>query len=111
MVRAWTSPSLSPLPASGLPLRLHDTRTGRVAPLTPWTPGNDLLDVFAIHPYNATLLGHTNTYHAADLMHRALRDTGLEVEVAQNITDVDDPLFERARRDGIDWEELATSQV
>ncbi len=111
MVRSWTSPSLSPLPASGLPLRLHDTRTGRVAPVTPLTPGTARLYVCGITPYDATHLGHANTYHAADLMHRALRDTGLEVEVAQNITDVDDPLFERARRDGIDWEELATSQV
>src|SRR5699024_284073 len=77
----------------------------------PLTPGTARLYVCGITPYDATHLGHANTYHAADLMHRALRDTGLEVEVAQNITDVDDPLFERARRDGIDWEELATSQV
>lgn len=111
MVRSWTSPSISPLPASGLPLRLHDTRTGRVAPVIPLTPGTARLYVCGITPYDATHLGHANTYHAADLMHRALRDTGLEVEVAQNITDVDDPLFERARRDGVDWEELAASQV
>ena len=29
----------------------------------------------------------------------------------QNITDVDDPLFERAARDGVDWRELGTSQI
>jgi len=29
----------------------------------------------------------------------------------QNITDVDDPLFERARRDGIDWRELADRET
>src|SRR5699024_709624 len=110
MVRSWTSPSLSPLPASGLPLRLHDTRTGRVAPVTPLTPGTARLYVCGITPYDATHLGHANTYHAADLMRRTLLDQGLEVEVAQNITDVDDPLLERAARDEIDWRELAASQ-
>lgn len=110
-MRSWTSPSISPLPASGLPLRLHDTRTGRVAPIVPLTPGTARLYVCGLTPYDATHLGHANTYHAADLMRRALLDTGLDVEVAQNITDVDDPLLERAQRDGIDWQELAATQT
>ncbi|MGO2046509.1 MAG: cysteine--1-D-myo-inosityl 2-amino-2-deoxy-alpha-D-glucopyranoside ligase [Brachybacterium tyrofermentans] len=110
-MESWISPSLSPLPASGVPLKLHDTRTGRVAPLVPITPGRARLYVCGITPYDATHLGHAATYHAADLMRRALADTGLEVEVAQNITDVDDPLLERADRDGVDWRELAASQT
>ena len=110
-MHSWTSPAISPLPASGLPLRLHDTRTGRLTPITPLIPGRARLYVCGITPYDATHLGHAATYHAADLMHRALLDTGLEVEVAQNITDVDDPLFERAHRDQVDWRELAASQV
>lgn len=108
---SWTSPPLLPLPASGAPLRLFDTRSGRVAPIVPQTPGRARLYVCGITPYDSTHLGHAATYHAADLMRRALQDTGLEVEVAQNVTDVDDPLFERAARDGVDWRELADSQV
>lgn len=110
-MHSWTSPTISPLPASGVPLRLHDTRTGRTAPLIPLLPGRARLYVCGITPYDATHLGHAATYHATDLMRRALLDTGLEVEVAQNVTDVDDPLFERAARDGIDWRELAASQT
>lgn len=110
-MHSWTSPALTPLPASALPLRLHDTRTGRIAPVTPLTPGHARLYVCGITPYDSTHLGHAATYHAADLMRRALRDTGLEVDLAQNITDVDDPLLERAERDGVDWRELADSQV
>ena len=30
---------------------------------------------------------------------------------AQNVTDVDDPLLERASATGVDWRELAASQV
>ena len=109
-MRSWTSPALAPLPASGLPLRLHDTRTGRIAPVVPLTPGTARLYVCGITPYDSTHLGHAATYHAADLMRRALRDSGLAVEMAQNVTDVDDPLLERADRDGVDWRELAASQ-
>lgn len=108
---SWTSPALNPLPASDVPLRLYDTRTGRIAPIIPLTPGRARLYVCGITPYDSTHLGHAATYHAADLMRRALHDTGVEVEMAQNITDVDDPLLERADRDGVDWRELAASQV
>ena len=108
---SWTSPALRPLPALDVPLRLHDTRTGRIAPIIPLTPGTARLYVCGITPYDSTHLGHAATYHAADLMRRALQDTGLEVEMTQNITDVDDPLLERADRDGVDWRELAASQV
>ena len=110
-MQSWTSPSLSPLPASGRPLRLFDSRIGRIAPITPLTAGRARLYVCGITPYDSTHLGHASTYHAADLMRRALHDSGLEVEMAQNITDVDDPLLERADRDGVDWQELAASQV
>ncbi|QCR54022.1 cysteine--1-D-myo-inosityl 2-amino-2-deoxy-alpha-D-glucopyranoside ligase [Brachybacterium sp. SGAir0954] len=110
-MRSWTSPSLTPLPASGRPLRLHDDRLGRMTPVIPQTPGTARVYVCGITPYDATHLGHAATYHAADLMRRALRDTGHEVELAQNVTDVDDPLLERAERDGVDWQDLAASQV
>jgi len=67
--------------------------------------------VCGITPYDATHLGHANTYLAFDLINRYLRATGSEVLFVQNITDIDDPLLERANRDGIDWRELATSQI
>ena len=82
-----------------------------MAPITPLTPGRARLYVCGITPYDSTHLGHASTYHAADLMRRALHDSRLEVEMAQNVTDDDDPLLERADRDGVDWEELAASQV
>lgn len=111
MVRTWTSPLITPLPGSGIAPRLHDTRTGRIAPVVPADPRTARLYVCGITPYDSTHMGHAMTYHAADLMRRAYLDAGYHVEMAQNITDVDDPLFERADRDGIDWQELAASQV
>ena len=67
--------------------------------------------VCGITPYDATHLGHANTYLAFDLINRYLKATGSEVLYVQNITDIDDPLLERANREGIDWRELATSQI
>ncbi len=68
------------------------------------------LYVCGITPYDATHLGHAATYVTFDLVGRALRDGGHEVRYVQNVTDVDDPLLERAARDGRDWRELATAR-
>ncbi len=67
--------------------------------------------VCGITPYDATHLGHAATYITFDLINRYLLATGARVDFVQNITDIDDPLFERAKRDNVDWKALATSQI
>lgn len=67
--------------------------------------------VCGITPYDSTHLGHAATYVTFDVIHRVLRDNGHEVHYVQNITDVDDPLFERAARDGVDWQDLGAGQI
>ena len=67
--------------------------------------------VCGITPYDATHLGHAATYLTFDLINRYLRASGSEVRYVQNITDIDDPLLERAKRDGVDWTELAHKQI
>ena len=67
--------------------------------------------VCGITPYDATHLGHAATYLTFDLINRYLKLSGREVSFVENITDIDDPLFERARRDNQSWEELGGSQV
>ena len=64
-----------------------------------------------ITPYDATHIGHAATYIAWDLLVRSWRDAGGAVRYVQNVTDVDDPLLERAARDGEDWRELADRQI
>ena len=58
--------------------------------------------VCGITPYDATHLGHAATYLTFDLINRYLRATGSEVRYVQNITDIDDPLLERAQRE-MEW--------
>ncbi|MCX6444447.1 MAG: cysteine--1-D-myo-inosityl 2-amino-2-deoxy-alpha-D-glucopyranoside ligase [Actinobacteria bacterium] len=69
------------------------------------------LYVCGITPYDATHLGHAATYLTFDLIHRYLKATGARVIFSQNITDIDDPLLERAARDNVSWESLARSQI
>ncbi len=67
--------------------------------------------VCGITPYDATHLGHAATYVAFDVVVRALRDAGHAVTYVQNVTDVDDPLIERAVHTGVDWADLAASET
>jgi len=65
------------------------------------------LYVSGVTPYESGHMGHAFTFSMFDVLVRFLEANGRRVKYVQNITDVDDPLFERARRDGIDWRELA----
>ena len=69
------------------------------------------LYVCGITPYDATHMGHASTYVAFDTLNRYWRAIGVQVEYTQNITDIDDPLLERAKLTGKPWEEIATSQI
>ncbi|MFT4217782.1 MAG: cysteine--1-D-myo-inosityl 2-amino-2-deoxy-alpha-D-glucopyranoside ligase [Micropruina sp.] len=109
-MRAWTAPDLPTLDGSGGRLRVHDTALDELVDVEP--DNNEArFYVCGITPYDATHLGHANTYVAYDLMYRALADCGHRVVYTQNVTDVDDPLLERAEQTGVDWEELAEDQV
>jgi L-cysteine:1D-myo-inositol 2-amino-2-deoxy-alpha-D-glucopyranoside ligase len=102
-------PSL-PKPSAVPPLQAIDTATQQVVPIGPDT-GTARMYVCGITPYDATHIGHANTYIAFDLLHRVWHDRGLEVNYVQNVTDIDDPLLERAADNGIDWAELAEQQT
>jgi len=67
--------------------------------------------VCGVTPYDTTHIGHARTFLTFDVLLRYLRWKGAEVRYCQNVTDVDDPLFARAARDGVDWQDLARRQV
>jgi L-cysteine:1D-myo-inositol 2-amino-2-deoxy-alpha-D-glucopyranoside ligase len=67
--------------------------------------------VCGITPYDAAHLGHAATMITFDLVNRMWRDAGHEVVYVQNVTDIDDPLLERAERDGEDWKVLAMRET
>lgn len=109
-MRTWTPPVIPELPGTGSQPRLFNTSTGRLEH-PPLEDNRATLYVCGITPYDATHIGHAFTYLTFDTMQRAWRDAGVEVEYAQNITDIDDPLLERAAATQVDWEELAEEQI
>lgn len=108
-MRAWPSPEIPTLPVTGPSVSLHDTATGSRVTTSP--DGAARLYVCGITPYDATHLGHAATYLGFDLLNRAWRNAGLEVTYVQNVTDVDDPLLERATKVKVDWVELAERET
>ena len=98
---------------TGSGLRLYDTAAGAVVPVGPSAEEDReaTMYVCGITPYDATHMGHAFTYLTFDLVNRVWRDMGIGVRYAQNVTDVDDPLLERAAQTGVDWEELAAGEI
>ena len=89
---------------------MHDSASGGLVELVP-PSGVARMYVCGITPYDATHLGHAATYVAFDLLNRAWRSAGHAVRYVQNVTDVDDPLLERASATGEDWAALAERET
>ncbi|MSY61484.1 MAG: cysteine--1-D-myo-inosityl 2-amino-2-deoxy-alpha-D-glucopyranoside ligase [Actinobacteria bacterium] len=110
-MKAWSPITVNDLSASMVfpAIRLTDTATSSKKVLT--KKKQYRMYVCGITPYDATHLGHAATYLSFDLIHRLLLASGAKVNYVQNITDIDEPLLERANRDGVKWDELAADQI
>jgi L-cysteine:1D-myo-inositol 2-amino-2-deoxy-alpha-D-glucopyranoside ligase len=123
---SWRREDVPVLPGNGLAPRLYDTATGELVPAAAGPVAT--LYACGITPYDATHIGHAATFTAWDLLVRAWLDavpetpetpetpqagepSRLSVIYVQNVTDVDDPLLERATRDDEDWRELARREI
>jgi L-cysteine:1D-myo-inositol 2-amino-2-deoxy-alpha-D-glucopyranoside ligase len=106
---AWPASDVPALPGKGRDLTIHDTARGGRTTLSPGPVAR--IYVCGITPYDATHMGHAATYNAFDLVQRVWLDSGRQVHYVQNVTDVDDPLLERAERDGEDWVALAERET
>ena len=92
-------------------MQLFDTLRGYKATLDIPTDRPLTLYVCGVTPYDTTHIGHAHTFLIFDVLIRYIRHQGGQVRYCQNVTDVDDPLFERARRDGVNWNDLAKREV
>jgi L-cysteine:1D-myo-inositol 2-amino-2-deoxy-alpha-D-glucopyranoside ligase len=110
-MKAWSPITVNDLSASMVfpTIRLTDTASSSKKVLAKKKLYR--MYVCGITPYDATHLGHAATYLSFDLIHRLLLASGAKVNYVQNITDIDEPLLERANRDGVKWDELAADQI
>jgi len=113
-MRSWPAPEVPSLSGNGLPgtgpqLHVYDTAARAMRPTAPGQAAR--MYVCGITPYDATHIGHAATYLAFDLINRGWRDAGHDVRYVQNVTDVDDPLLERAQQTGEEWRALAERET
>ncbi|WFE56196.1 cysteine--1-D-myo-inosityl 2-amino-2-deoxy-alpha-D-glucopyranoside ligase [Micromonospora sp. WMMD712] len=108
-MESWTGHEVPRLPGRGGPLTLFDSARRGAHPSRPGDVAT--MYVCGITPYDATHLGHAATMITFDLVQRMWLDAGLTVRYVQNVTDIDDPLLERAERDGEDWKVLAMRET
>ena len=94
-------------------MRVRDTLTERKVRITGAARGRRpvTLYVCGVTPYDSGHMGHAFTFSIFDVLVRHLESNGTRVKYVQNVTDIDDPLFERARRDGVDWRVLADRET
>jgi L-cysteine:1D-myo-inositol 2-amino-2-deoxy-alpha-D-glucopyranoside ligase len=106
---SWRAVSIPPLPGRGPEPYIRDTPTGELVQAAAGPTAT--MYACGITPYDATHIGHAATFLAWDLLVRAWHDAGHNVIYVQNVTDVDDPLLERAAHDGEDWRDLAAREI
>lgn len=108
-METWSQPPVPSVPGDGRVLTLYDTASAELRATSPEATAR--LYVCGITPYDATHLGHAATYVAFDLVQRVWMDAGHSIHYVQNVTDVDDPLLERAIATGQDWSDLARAET
>lgn len=108
-MKSWPAISLPVVAKPPKPLTIFSTQVNEFVEFE--LKNRYQMYVCGITPYDATHLGHAATYLTFDLIHRYWLAQGATVNYIQNITDIDDPLLERAQRDGVNWQDLADSQI
>jgi len=104
-------------PEASCSIRVYDSLRRQVVPLPlsvdPEGGSAGLLRLYVcgVTPYDSGHMGHAFSFSAFDHLVRWAEASGVRVRYVQNVTDVDDPLFERARKAGIPWDVLAKEQL
>jgi cysteinyl-tRNA synthetase len=81
-------------------MQIYNTLTRRTEPLTPKTPGKIRLYACGPTVYDVPHAGHARVYTVFDVLVRVLRARGMVVTYVRNITDVDDNILNRAKKNG-----------
>ena len=80
-------------------MKLYDTFSGKKAEFAPWDGHTVRMYVCGVTPYDTTHIGHAMTYLTFDVLNRYCQYLGWRVRYVQNVTDIDDDILKRARRD------------
>ncbi len=87
-------------------MKLYDTLAGQKVDFAPWDGHTVRMYVCGVTPYDTTHIGHAMTYLTFDVLNRYCQFLGWRVKYVQNITDIDDDILKRAKRDDERWDNL-----
>jgi cysteinyl-tRNA synthetase len=94
-----------------MPLRVHNTLTGKVEDFVPLRPGKVGMYVCGVTVYDRSHIGHARALVVFDVVYRYLRFSGYEVTFVRNFTDVDDRIIKRAQDSGLSAVEVSESNI
>lgn len=81
-------------------LRIYNTLSRALEPLSPLEPGHVRMYVCGMTVYDLCHLGHARSMVAFDVVQRWLKASGLRVTYVRNVTDIDDKIIKRAVENG-----------
>lgn len=108
-MQSWSQPEIPQLDFFAPQLRVFSSDKQDLVTLP--NSGDVRMYVCGITPYDATHIGHATTYLTFDILQRIWRASGAHVHYTQNVTDVDDPLIERAQATSREWQDIAVEQT
>ena len=89
-------------------LHLYDTATRSVRELALREPGKVSIYLCGPTVYGPAHLGHGRATLSYDILRRFLEWSGLDVRLVSNITDIDDHIINRAKREDRPWKDITT---
>lgn len=89
-------------------IRIYSTLTRSKTDFHPLVDGKVGIYVCGPTVYDSAHLGHARSAITFDVVRRYMAYRGFEVTLVRNLTDVDDKIIQRAQREGVDWESIAT---
>ena len=89
-------------------LYLYDTRTGEKKPVKPLRNDNKIrMYICGPTVYDYSHIGHFKTFIVYDSLVRLLKFLGFDVLHVVNITDIDDKIIDRAKKEGVTYRDIS----
>jgi len=88
-------------------MKIYNTLACGKEEFIPLSPGRVTIYACGVTVYDHCHIGHARSAVVFDIMRRYLNYKGLDVLYVRNFTDIDDKIINRAKQEGIAWDEVA----
>lgn len=92
-------------------IRVYNTLTKQKEEFVPREPGKVSIYVCGVTPYNHPHIGNARPFLTWDVVRRYLEYRGFAVNHVQNFTDIDDKIINAAKKEGLNWREIADRYI